>query len=305
MSARPWLDIFVLCHNRPDKAKAAIASIVAQSERGYRLIVSDNSSDGRVAAMMGENFPDLELRQRGCVPALMHFNLCIAEASADWFCLFHDDDLMGTDFVAAMRDAIGRYPEAIAIGGNAWVVDQRSNRRHVGVLGFGDYQRIDGAGALFRRYFGRHQTGFVPFPAYIYRTERAGTERIPADGGKYADVTWLLKLAMRGPIVWCNRPLIYYHLHGDNDGLQESLRDRLRFLGFIKRCPGCAGRAGLTDYRYLLYKNAIAAGRGGPRRRGRLRRFITWARLVRLLRPSQLPAMLRKTVLKALSAGEA
>ncbi len=300
-AAAPWLDIFLLCHNRPESAKAAIESILAQGSEGFRLIVSDNSSDTRVAEMVAREFPGTRLVQRGCLPALAHFNACIAEASADYFCLFHDDDLMGPDFVTEMRRASGRYPDAVAFGANAWVVNLESGARKPSFRAFGQYQVIASARDLFRRYFGRHQTGIAPFPGYVYRTTAAAGERIPEAGGKYADVTWLLRLATHGRMVWCNTPLMDYHIHGGNDGLQESRRDRLRFLGFIKHCPACASAAGLSDYRYFLYKKLVGGGHGSPARVARMRRFLRWQQVRRRLRLSELGALLRKTLLKHLT----
>lgn len=297
----PWLDIFLLCHNRPESTKAAIESILAQGGEGFRLIVSDNSSDTRVAEMVARDFPGVRLVPRGCLPALAHFNACIAEAAADYFCLFHDDDLMGPDFVAEMRQASLRYPDAVAFGANAWVVNLESGMRVASVRAFGQYQVIDSARDLFHRYFGRHQTGIAPFPGYVYRTAVAGDERIPEAGGKYADVTWLLRLASLGRMVWCNAPLMDYHIHGGNDGLQESLRDRLRFLGFIKCCPTCTSPAGLDDYRYFLYKKLLAGKAGMPRRAALLRRFLRWQRLRRHMRLGDLGALLRKAMLKHLT----
>ena len=296
-----WLDIFLLCHNRPEFAKAAILSILNQHADGFQLTVSDNSSDDRVARMVQTDFPDVRIIHRGGGPSKPHFNTCIAEARADYFCLFHDDDLMGADFVSEMRLASERFPDAVAIGANAWVVNLDKGTRVPSLRAFGEYQVLASARGLFRRYFGRHQTGIVPFPSYIYRTAVAGAERIPEAGGKYADVSWLLHLASLGRIVWCNKSLMDYHLHGVNDGLLESQRDRLSFLGLIKRCSTCVDPSGLSDYRYFVYKKAIVADAGNPAHPVRirlLRRFLRWQRVRRHLRLSDLPAMLRKTLLK-------
>ncbi|MDD5329782.1 MAG: glycosyltransferase [Sulfuricella sp.] len=306
MNAAPWLEIFVLCHNRPESAKNAIQSILDQRAGGFRLIVSDNSSDDRVAEMMRANFPSVQLVRRPRLPALEHFNTCIAEARAEYFCLFHDDDMMGPDFVGEMRTAADRFPDAVAFGANAWEVNQAAGLRTRCFQAFGRYAAIDSAKALFRRYFGRHQTGIAPFPGYVYRTAVAGAQRIPVDGGKYADVSWLLRLASLGTIVWRARPLMEYHLHGENDGLQESRRDRLRFLGLIKHCRQYAGQAGLGDYRYFIYKKIVAADGENPHKQARIRRlrqFLMLQRLRRALRLTDYAAMLHKTLLKNLKHG--
>ncbi len=300
-AAKVWLDIFLLCHNRPEFAKAAIQSILNQRADGFRLTISDNSSDDRVARMVKENFPNVAIKLRGRVPALAHFNTCIAEARADYFCLFHDDDLMGEDFVGEIRLVSERFPDAVALGANAWVVTLTTGTRVPSMLAFGSHQIIASSQDLFRRYFGRHQTGTAPFPSYIYRTSVAGAERIPEEGGKYADVSWLLRLASLGQMVWWHKPLMDYHLHDSNDGLQESRRDRLRFLGLIKRCPSYVSPKGLDDYRYFIYKKIVAVDANNAAHRvrvQRLRRYLLRQRVRRHLRLTELPAMLRKTLLK-------
>jgi len=92
-----------------------------------------------------------------------------------------------------------------------------------------------------------------------------------------------------------------YHIHGGNDGLRESARDRLRFLGFIKHCPACVDQMGLSDYRYFLYKKLVAGQAGKPLRAARMRRFLRWQRLRRHLRVADLGALLRKISLKHLT----
>ena len=46
------LAIYILCHNRPDDAKLAILSALAQTDSNYDLIVSDNSSHDDVERMV-------------------------------------------------------------------------------------------------------------------------------------------------------------------------------------------------------------------------------------------------------------
>jgi glycosyltransferase involved in cell wall biosynthesis len=299
MNTKPWLDIFLLCHNRPDGARLAIESILAQSAGGYRLIVSDNSSDDRVAKMVMAEYPDVTLLCRGCIPANTHFNLCISEASADYFCLFHDDDVMGPEFSSEMYKVVLRHPTAIAVGSNAWVIDQTKGTRGLSVLGFGKTQLVPTPEDLFRRYFGRHQTGFPPFPGYIYRTSAAGGFQIP-NGGKYSDVSWLLTLADCAPLAWCHKPLMNYHLHGENDGMQESHRDRLRFFAFIKQHPKYSGRYGLADYRYFIYKKVVDYYRFNPHyflRASLLMNYLGRQRICRHLRISEWPAFWRRLIL--------
>ena len=283
----PARQIFLLCYRRPDTARLTIESVLAQNASNYQLIISDNSPDDSVASRVVEHFPHLELRRRGGLPAFEHFNLCIGEASAEGFCLFHDDDLMEPDFVRIMSGALQDHPEAVAIGCNAFIVNSATGSREIGWRSSNERLRLAGPRQLFRRYFGRHQSGIAPFPGYVYRSRAVGARRMPTESGTFADVAWLLTLAATGPILWCREPLMQYFLHGGNDGQQESLRDRLRFLAFLKAHADYCGPEGLQDYRYFLYRKCLAqwADRGAISQRlqhltGALR-TLRWRRLLR------------------------
>ncbi len=254
------LEIFILCHNRPEQAKEAIQSVLNQNSSKYRLIVSDNSSNDAVEEIVRTHFPSVVYRRRPFdLPAITHFNTCIGEAAADYFCLFHDDDTMREDFVSKVAEAIALHPTAVAIGTNACIHDSLANSARLAFFCLGQFEQIPSPEDLFHHYFGRHSTGIALFPGYVYKTEKIGGKRIPEDGGKYADVSWLLTVASSGRIVWIAKPLLDYYLHGGNDGLQESLRDRLRLLGFLKRNKTLCGAAGLDNYRYFIHKQLVAS----------------------------------------------
>jgi hypothetical protein len=177
------LEIFIICHNRPGQAKEAIQSVLNQNSSDYLLIVSDNSSDDTVEEMVRTHFPPVVYRRRSsALPALAHFNACISEAAADYFCLFHDDDTMREDFVSNVVEAIALHPTAVAFGTNACVTNIPANTKGLSFLCLGRFEQISSPADLFRRYFGRYHTGIAPFPGYVYKTAKIEGKRIPEDG---------------------------------------------------------------------------------------------------------------------------
>jgi glycosyltransferase involved in cell wall biosynthesis len=250
------LTVFVLCHNRADLARQTLESILNQTDKEFDLVVSDNSSDEKVSLMLQAEFPQIRCRRR--VPMLAqleHFNRCIDEVRTDYFCLFHDDDLMHPEFVARMKTVLDTHPEIVACGCNARKESFGKIERRPSFLALGQLEWITSPRVLAQRYFGRAQSGIAPFPGYIYRRSRVGELRLPDEGGKYADVAWLLTLSMKGRLVWVTAPLMTYRMHGGNDGGVESLRDRLRFLGFMKQNLSMLGKDLLTEYRgSFIYK---------------------------------------------------
>jgi len=253
------LTIFILCYNRPDFARQSILSVLGQSSKNFKLIVSDHSSNDGVQEMIRQNFPDIAyMRRSPSLKHLEHFNLCIEEAETDYYCLFHDDDVMALNYVALMLDFIHKYPEAAAFACNAYIEADGKIERRLGFLSHKKYEVFNSPINLAKRYFSRNQSGVAPNPSYIYSRRIAGMQRFIVDGGKYADVSLLLDIAQQGPIIWLNKPLMTYRLHGNNLGSIESIPDRIRFLAYLKKYKKILGEEILHDYRSsFIYKRII------------------------------------------------
>jgi len=149
--------------------------------------------------MVKGEFPSISYVRRSPTLALWeHFNGCIEEARGEFFCLFHDDDLMKHDFVETMEKCLVDHPAAIAFGCNAKFEKMGKLETRTSFRSFRNYELITSPHDLAARYFSRAQSGYAPFPGYVYNRSLVGNSRFPLDGGKYADVTWLLNLATKG-----------------------------------------------------------------------------------------------------------
>jgi GT2 family glycosyltransferase len=298
------LSIFVLCHNRPDDAREAVRSVLAQTDDAFTLTVSDNSSNDDVQRMIQTDFPDVRyVRRIPMLPALAHFNRCIDEVQDSYFCLFHDDDLMGLDFVAEVRTYLLAFPATIALGCNAYIESFGRLEKKLSFMSSRNVEIIASPQDLASRYFSRAQSGIAPFPSYVYHKQSLDTLRFPLDGGKYSDVTWLLNLAMRGAIRWISKPLMIYRIHASNDGATESRRDRLRFLAFIKKNKPLLGHAILQDYRCsFIYKTILKSDDlSHPIRRCVAKAFVQRYRWVRYARLDTYVALFKRALVKVLA----
>ena len=300
--SEPWLDVVVLCHDRPLDAQRAIASVLAQKTTDFRLTVSDNSSNDEVATMVRREFPRVHyVRRVPMLSAMQHFNRCIDESMAPYFCLFHDDDLMSPDFVQVMQQMAATHPEAVALGCNAEIEVMGTVQAATSFLARHSVEVIDSALKLAARYFSRSQSGIAPFPGYVYQRRLVGAQRLLTDGGKYADVTWLLELARAHPVAWIRQALMTYRMHQGNDGNTESRRDRLRFLGYLKRNRDWLGEGIVQDYRCsfiykTLLKTPVPAGRA--RRLHVAKAFLSTYRWARYGRVSTYQALIERAQIK-------
>jgi len=290
MTGKPVsVQFFVLCRNRPDFARQAIQSVMGQTVNRLEIVISDNSTDNSVESLVRAEFPNLEYRRRtNNLSVFDHLNRCLTEAKADYVCLFHDDDHLSPRFAECILDAIGQYPDAAALSTNAWIAED-AKPKHLSFRTTGKTHFVHDARQLATHYFSRHQPGIAPFPGYVYSTARVGELRFNPDGGKYADVSWLLRVADRGGIVWIVEPLMTTRKHASNDSRQESIGDRLKLFAFFKKHKSTLGQGLIEDFRFFLYKKILELDRKdirvlSPSRRRTAKAYLARYRLLRFLR---------------------
>jgi len=275
-----------MCHNRPGEARHAIRSILAQSDLEFSLTISDNSSTDEVEAMVKTEFPQIKFARH--IPMTPeHINCCVQAANSDYVCIFHDDDVMAPNYVANMKTLITCYPDAVAYGSNALIEEFGKINKKPSFLACSENVHIRKPQELAARYFSRHQLGIAPLSSYIYKRHIALLVPLEVAWGKYADVTWLLRLAYCGDIVWINKPLMTYRIHLGSDGQKESRRDRLRLLRFLKCNTSWLGKSILDDYRCsFIYKPLTCQSKILHPSRWRIAQYFllnySWRRYLRL-----------------------
>ena len=293
------MQLFLLCRNRPDFARQAIQSAVRQTVNRFAIVISDNSTDNSMESLVRLEFPDLEYRRRtNDLSVFGHLNQCLNEATADYVCLFHDDDLLSPRYTEGILDAIGRFPDAAAIGTNAWIAED-GRPPHLSFKTTEETHFVRDAKQLAAHYFSRHQPGIAPFPGYVYSTTRVGELRFDPAGGKYGDVSWLLRVADRGGIVWIVEPLMTTRMHASNDSRQESIGDRLKLFAFLKKHTSTLGQGLIEDFRFFLYKKILELDRISiqtlsPSRRRTVQAYVTRYRCLRFSRLDHHRALLQK-----------
>ncbi len=301
MTGKPVsLQLFVLCRNRPDFARQAIQSVMRQTVNRLEIVISDNSTDNSVESLVMSEFPNLEYRRRkDNLSVFDHLNQCLTDATADYVCLFHDDDLLSPQFAESILETIARYPDAVAISVNAWV-SEKGKPSYLSFKTTGEMHIVRGSKQLAAHYFSRHQPGIAPFPGYVYATARIRDLRFEGTGGKYADVTWILGVAARGDIVWIVEPLMTYRLHASNVGKEESIGDRLKLFGSLKKHASTLGKGLIEDFRFFLYKKLSQMHRKNvlqlsPLRRRIIRAYLRKYRCLRFTRLDHHRSFLSKT----------
>lgn len=113
----PLVTIGIPTYNRADGyLKQTLASALNQTYQNFEIIVSDNCSPDHTESVV-KSFSDPRIRyfrHSENIGANNNFNFCLEQASGDYFLLFHDDDLIDTDFVETCMKA-ANYSTATGI----------------------------------------------------------------------------------------------------------------------------------------------------------------------------------------------
>jgi glycosyltransferase involved in cell wall biosynthesis len=280
MSETASLQIFLLSRDRPGYLRETLRSALAQRGEQIEIIVSNNSERDDVAHMLAEEFPQVRcIRRTPPLGAFDHFRTIIDEASAELVVMFHDDDVLLDGYVETLRGALQADSALAAACCNAAILRDSQITDELFAPAAGDV-RLCVAEDLLHHYFSLSIKGPAPFPGYMYRRSAIqGLFLDPRHGGKYSDVSFLLKVLRRGPILWLEKPLMRYRFHGHNDSATEAVGQRLRLLRYVYTTTSVTRRSPLIKqyrYRYWMswWRGASASSARQPWRRRVVRRFL-------------------------------
>lgn len=253
----PAVQLFILSRDRQSLCREAVKSAVSQSYSNYEVIVSDNSTNDDVAEMIKSEFPNVTLiKRRPNLSALGHFNRLIEEAHAPYMVLFHDDDILETNYISRMIQHFSKHAGVAAVGSNACLIlDER--RTPEPLMGnFKGTRVITRPIDLVEPYMGLGLVDPAPFPGYMYRTEKIKGLSLDANnGGKHSDVSFLCQILTRAPLLWIDEHLFNYRIHSGNDSRSESIGDRLSWIRFILKATGVNRRSrAIFDYKFIYWR---------------------------------------------------
>ena len=228
------LQIYILCRDRPEFAIKAIQSVIKSSNSKAEVIISDNSESDSIQKICHERFPFIRyIRRSQPRTGSRHFKAILDEATSEYLVLFHDDDIMLPNYISTLLPFIEANPLISAVGCNAEIID--IDGKATGKFFLRNLKEplfITNADQLIDSYI--RPTGIAPFPGYMYRRKYIHSSFINyKHGGKYSDVSFLLKMLQRAPIVWHSEPLIHYRNHEANDSATESISDRLSLIRYL------------------------------------------------------------------------
>lgn len=226
--------VYILTRNRTSLLRHSLNSVLAQNVP-VNVVVSDNSQGTDTQEMLREEFPFVARVWRNPpLSAHEHFKAVLSEADTEFLVMFHDDDVMLPNFVRTMQSRLMSDSLAVAAACNAGKLKMEKLAQGSVMGNFKQLHRLLLPQDMLEYYFRKGEIGPAPFPGYMYRT--VATRGLSLDrqhGGKYSDVSFLLKLLERGPIVWLPDVLMHYRYHDANDSGTPAMNDAASLVRFV------------------------------------------------------------------------
>jgi glycosyltransferase involved in cell wall biosynthesis len=226
--------VYIITHNRLNTLKRSLESVINQNYKDFTIVVSDNSDNDETMVAMQKYLvsnPRIKyIRQTDAPSGIEHINKVLRNNSFDFFMMFHDDDEMMPDMVGTLYQAIKDEPQVCAvvpdilINENGAYLDRR-------MVKCNEVKYFDAKG-LTKEYTSLRSPGF---PAYMYRAEKVrGVYLNPKEGGKYCDVSFLIKVAAQGSVKYIPQPLMYYFVNSEQDSATHEYSQFLLLFKFLK-----------------------------------------------------------------------
>lgn len=228
----PLIQVFIATYNRPSLVLNAIHSALNQDFDSYEVIISDNSTNDETESLVLK-IKDKRLsykKRKPSLPAIDHLNAILNDVTADYFMIFHDDDVMHTEMIKTLYNKLIQNDNAVAIGSNAKVIQNGIIQRKNYYPDLKIDITINTRDEIIGRYLLYHM---VPFPSYLYKIEIAKKLRFNYElGGKYCDATFIINILTLGSIIFSSNSLMDYYIHAGQDSSNNDFNQKLKLINY-------------------------------------------------------------------------
>lgn len=227
----PWLAVVIPAYRRRYLGET-LASLAAQTERGFRVYVADDGSPENLEEVAAGFAGRLDLVYRrfpdncGIAGLVRHWERALALTSEPWLWLFSDDDRAAPDSVAALRADLARAPESRALRRlDLEFVDAAGRRLRREQPFPAELGGEDFAYRLLRRFHERCIVQNIVFPREVWVAEGGFSETV---GGYCADYATWPRFARAGGVRRVRGGGVQFRDHAESVGMFVAFRSERR-----------------------------------------------------------------------------
>lgn len=246
------IEVFILTYNRKEYLKYAINSILNQSHKPYRLTIIDNGSNDGTSEMCYEYedkgviyIKNVENNQFGVWEQIKN------SVESDYLMVFHDDDLLHTDYLKYVHEIISLKNNVVMVGCatgvssinkiNSYIFPQKKIR-------YKEFNTKSLASLLF--------SGFpLPFCSIIYKSEYFKNISFNFDSyGNFFDRPLILNFSKLGNVVIIYNKLARTFVHSNQDSktiIKGGNEEKL--ISVIKVYKNILGTSFFSKWSYVFF----------------------------------------------------
>lgn len=295
------ITVVIPLYNKEREVAAAVASVLAQTEPPREIIVVDDGSTDRSAAIVGAfTSPLLRLVRQTNAGVSAARNRAIAEASGEWVALLDADDEWDPRFLESVSLFSAECPGCRAYGTGFRV------RSGSGELTLGDFPSHRGRVDYFAE--AMHRCVLLPSATVLHRETVLSAGGFP-EGMKLGEDQYLWTKIVRagGGVGFLPKPLAVYSRAADNRSAAIYTPERTRFSFEDLYDESASAESNEYVARVALGKALTISAKGGTGEAGRTARFFSRTRrnrfaLWKLRILNALPASWRPAVMRLYNA---
>lgn len=209
----PRVTVAIPTYNRARFLREAIESALAQTVRELEVVVSDNASDDDTAAVVA-SFDDPRLRYSRLDSNIgLHGNLtrCLRAGSAPYLAILQDDDALAPTNVERKLEALELQPRAVLAHAPFRFVDEHGRTLSESVDWWKAAETHENGLDFIRRMV---RWGVrVDMSSWLLRRDAVGEFEFSPEDGLATDFGFLLRVGLRGDIVYVREPLTSVRRH--------------------------------------------------------------------------------------------
>lgn len=242
--ARVFIGIPTL--NRPRYVRETIASVLAQTCRNFRVIVSDNASEPAAASSVRDYVKALgdarfSFHQQGRnVGEYGQGRYFMSQVTEPYFVMLHDDDLMKPEYLAKAIAKLDEAPALACFVANPYAMNERGQRSEEKTRAYLSFHARD------RRTAGEIDvlstllaSGFTPCCGTCFRTSalrESGFVDADCQGIYPFEFNVLIRLGERGARAWFSpEEMLGFRFHGGSMTNYMALLDNPQVVGTMIR----------------------------------------------------------------------
>lgn len=225
------VSIYMLTYNRKKYLKEAIAAVLKQTYKNFKLIILDNGSTDGTKEMV-QSINDLRVEYRYSKSEGYHTNTQKAfdECTTEFLIVLHDDDIVDATYLEEILFII-YSSDYVAVSVAARFINENGDLLSGGI--FSDTNHVYEKEQYFKQFYSKKAISMV-YPSVIYRHSFYKDHKIFIDNFNCRDqYLWFQTERYGGKFFFYNKQLISYRLHvAQESNLNRGFMD-MQLLDFI------------------------------------------------------------------------